>query len=187
VTNVSVDEPAQDRNRQARLLSPQAPPVRAGELSLFWTARHYTILCFRHNLSRQIAINSGKPQIAALAPASTVRDSDYLSWRADHIFNPRGGCRDSSEAHPKNPNDHQESGRAAVNNLMDAAVALRIPAITVASGPMTVKIRRRRLLSVHPGPQRRRIADRFHRGETAQARCHERASCMSQPDGSESR
>jgi hypothetical protein len=73
----------------------------------------------------------------------------------------------------KNPNSRQESGRAAVKNRMGAVDALRIPAITVASGPMTVKIRRRRLLSVYPGPQRRRIADRFHSGETARARCHD--------------
>jgi hypothetical protein len=76
-------------------------------------------------------------------------------------------------AHLINPNNRQEPGPAAVNNLMDAAAAFRIPAITVASGPMTVKIGIRRRLSVNPGSQRRHSAERFHRGELAQARCHD--------------
>jgi hypothetical protein len=69
---------------------------------------------------------------------------------------------------------HQVNGRMAVNWQMNAATQLRIPAITVASGPMAVKIRNDApLLTAYPGPQRRRKVNRIHRVDTAPARCHE--------------
>jgi hypothetical protein len=54
---------------------------RAGGLSSFWTARHYTILCFRHNLSPQIGMQRREAVAYAFSKTrltSSRRDSTLL-------------------------------------------------------------------------------------------------------------
>jgi hypothetical protein len=165
---------------------------KAGGLSLFWTARHYTILCFRHNLSRQIAINSSERSGKSLwlSAANAFRDALIVARRPHRRSSrsPSGGSGICVDA----PSGHQECSQVAVNNRMDATCSFRIPAITVASGPMAVKIRKRRAsLAIYPrtrrpkhgawnttpgtapGSRRQHIARHVLRVGTAAARCHE--------------
>jgi|GEM_PF-7016749 len=125
---------------------------KAGGLSSFWTARHYTILCFRHNLQPQIAIHRHKPaqqgsrkarqppgqpcsrHRAALYPAAAdsgrgARAAPSPAWRVSHT-RVRRRASGTAAKRPENPRSYQETGAPAVNNLIDASYAVRIPAIT---------------------------------------------------------
>jgi hypothetical protein len=73
----------------------------------------------------------------------TAGVANHAAWRVNHIARDRGKPETVSNS-PENPYSYQETDCPAVKNLMGALHALRIPAITVASGPVPVKIRKRR-------------------------------------------
>lgn len=137
------------------------------------------------------ATTAFKRPSSGVDPASIRRRSGAIQHviyrRAPAIFPAiASAARNAFQTSGKSPRGHSESRHAAVKALMSDADTLRIPAITVASGPMTVKIKKRHAVygdtGTRHGPHRGRIASRFHKGvtagrkqpgKTAPPRCHE--------------
>jgi hypothetical protein len=82
---------------------------------LFWTARHYTILCFRHNLSRQIPANHSVRRNDGLQTAFIRRRSGVDPARYSTLFTDvRQPFSRQSRARPEMHFKHPEKARAAI-------------------------------------------------------------------------